>query len=106
MRLMIEGYMNAYSPINFENKFQRLPEQWSPRVIAEMNDYQFKIARLEGDFIWHHHPDLGLECFRGCGLAAQQTLDVACPDCPRGGRRLRCGRNHGRADHRTRVGRL
>jgi mannose-6-phosphate isomerase-like protein (cupin superfamily) len=57
MRLMIEGYMNAYSPINFENKFQRLPEQWSPRVIAEMNDYQFKVARLEGDFVWHHHPD-------------------------------------------------
>ena len=54
---MIEAYMKPYVPINFENKFQRLPEQWSPRVIAEMNDYQFKVARLEGDFIWHHHPD-------------------------------------------------
>ena len=47
--------MKVYNPINFENKFARLPEQWSPRVIAEMNDYQFKVARLEGDFIWHHH---------------------------------------------------
>jgi mannose-6-phosphate isomerase-like protein (cupin superfamily) len=47
--------MKVYNPINFENKFARLPEQWSPRVIAEMNDYQFKVARLEGDFIWHDH---------------------------------------------------
>ncbi len=49
--------MASYSPINFENKFQRLPEQWSPRVIAEMNDYQFKVVRLQGEFIWHDHPD-------------------------------------------------
>jgi mannose-6-phosphate isomerase-like protein (cupin superfamily) len=49
--------MKAYQPINFEGKFARLAEQWSPRVIAEMNDYQFKVARLEGDFVWHHHPN-------------------------------------------------
>ena len=30
-------------------------ELWKPKVIAEMNDYQFKVARLHGDFIWHHH---------------------------------------------------
>jgi mannose-6-phosphate isomerase-like protein (cupin superfamily) len=49
--------MHLYTPINFADKFARLSEQWSPRVIAEMNDYQSKVARLEGDFIWHHHPD-------------------------------------------------
>ena len=49
--------MPLYNPINFADKFARLSEQWSPRVIAEMNDYQFKVARLEGDFVWHHHPD-------------------------------------------------
>jgi mannose-6-phosphate isomerase-like protein (cupin superfamily) len=49
--------MKAYQPINFEGKFARLAEQWSPRVIAEMNDYQFKVARVEGDFVWHHHPN-------------------------------------------------
>lgn len=31
--------------------------QWSPRVVAELNDYQFKVVRLEGDFVWHDHPD-------------------------------------------------
>jgi mannose-6-phosphate isomerase-like protein (cupin superfamily) len=44
-------------PINFQQKFSLLRERWSPRVIAEMNDYQFKIAKLEGDFVWHRHPD-------------------------------------------------
>jgi mannose-6-phosphate isomerase-like protein (cupin superfamily) len=45
-----------FSAINLEEKFSRFTEQWTPKVIAEMNDYQFKIVRLEGDFIWHHHP--------------------------------------------------
>jgi len=46
-----------YQAINFREKLQRIGEQWSPRVVAEMNDYQFKLAKLEGDFIWHSHPD-------------------------------------------------
>ena len=42
---------------NLQQKFGLFQEQWQPKVIAEMNDYQFKIARLEGDFVWHDHPD-------------------------------------------------
>ncbi|WP_434562846.1 cupin domain-containing protein [Pseudomonas sp. D2-30] len=49
--------MNHYSPINFAQKYALFHEQWAPKVVAEMNDYQFKIARLEGDFIWHTHAD-------------------------------------------------
>jgi hypothetical protein len=37
--------------INFEKKFGLFEEQWKPKVIAEMNDYQFKVVRLHGDFI-------------------------------------------------------
>lgn len=44
-------------PINLQQKLSLLTEQWSPRVVAEMNDYQFKIVRLEGDFIWHAHAE-------------------------------------------------
>lgn len=47
----------AYRAINFQDKFSMFDDQWQPKVLAEMNDYQFKIARLEGDFIWHDHPD-------------------------------------------------
>jgi mannose-6-phosphate isomerase-like protein (cupin superfamily) len=46
-----------YQSINFQQKFGLLAEHWAPRVVAEMNDYQFKIVKLEGDFIWHDHKD-------------------------------------------------
>jgi hypothetical protein len=43
----------SYEAINFRKKFALFDEQWQPKVIAEMNDYQFKVVKLEGDFIWH-----------------------------------------------------
>ena len=43
--------------INFQQKLNLFSEQWKPKVIAEMNDYQFKVVKLEGDFVWHDHPD-------------------------------------------------
>jgi mannose-6-phosphate isomerase-like protein (cupin superfamily) len=46
-----------YDPINFASKFALFREQWQPKVVAELNDYQFKIVRLEGDFVWHDHSD-------------------------------------------------
>jgi mannose-6-phosphate isomerase-like protein (cupin superfamily) len=46
-----------YSPISFAEKLSLVTEQWQPRVVAEMNDYQFKVVRIDGDFIWHHHAD-------------------------------------------------
>lgn len=49
--------LRQYHAINFGQKFTLFNEQWSPKVVAEMNDYQFKIVRLEGDFIWHTHAD-------------------------------------------------
>ncbi len=45
----------GYEAINFGKKFGLFDQQWQPRVIAEMNDYQFKIVKLEGDFVWHDH---------------------------------------------------
>src|SRR5882724_8150050 len=43
--------------INFARKFDLFREQWLPRVVAELNDYQFKLVRIEGDFVWHDHPE-------------------------------------------------
>ncbi len=48
---------SAKQSINLIRKFDLIAEQWSPRVVAEMNDYQFKVARLQGDFIWHAHAE-------------------------------------------------
>jgi mannose-6-phosphate isomerase-like protein (cupin superfamily) len=41
--------------INLAEKLAKISEPWFPRVIAEMNDYQFKLVKLEGDFVWHSH---------------------------------------------------
>jgi mannose-6-phosphate isomerase-like protein (cupin superfamily) len=43
--------------INFRQKFALFAGAWQPRVVAEMNDYQFKLVRLEGDFVWHAHAE-------------------------------------------------
>ena len=44
-------------PIDIAEKFSRLPGHWSPGIIAQMNEYHFKLVKLQGDFVWHSHPD-------------------------------------------------
>ena len=46
-----------YEALNFEEKFSRFTEHWFPRVIAEMNDYQLKLVKVQGEFVWHKHPE-------------------------------------------------
>jgi len=41
--------------INLKNKFKKFSEHWSPKVIAELNDYQFKLVKIKDDFVWHNH---------------------------------------------------
>jgi mannose-6-phosphate isomerase-like protein (cupin superfamily) len=43
--------------INFKEKFAMFSDHWAPRVVAEMNDYQFKLVKVLGEFVWHDHPD-------------------------------------------------
>ena len=43
--------------INFRDKLARFSDHWAPRVIAEMNDYQFKLVKIQGEFVWHQHAD-------------------------------------------------
>ncbi|HUN29535.1 MAG TPA: cupin domain-containing protein [Alphaproteobacteria bacterium] len=43
--------------VNLQEKFALFTEHWAPKVIAEMNDYQFKVVKLQGDFIWHDHQE-------------------------------------------------
>ncbi len=46
-----------YNAINFKKKFAKFSEHWSPKIIAQMNDYHFKLVKFQGDFVWHHHAD-------------------------------------------------
>ena len=41
--------------INLAEKFSLFSDLWSPKVVAEMNDYQFKLVKLQGEFVWHDH---------------------------------------------------
>ncbi len=43
--------------INFQEKLAKFSEHWTPKVIAEMNDYQFKLVKIQGEFVWHNHSD-------------------------------------------------
>src|SRR5262245_15903731 len=43
----------SYAAINFSEKFGRFGERWSPRIVAQMNDYHFKLVKIKGEFTWH-----------------------------------------------------
>ena len=43
--------------INLLEKFTLIKEQWDPKVITQLNDYHLKIAKIQGEFIWHSHPE-------------------------------------------------
>lgn len=46
-----------YSAINFRDKLALFSERWSPKVVAQMNDYQFKLVKIQGEFVWHSHAE-------------------------------------------------
>ena len=58
--------------LNLADKLAAVPGPWQPHVVAELNDVQFKVVRLDGDFVWHRHDDTD-EAF----LVLAGTLEVA-----------------------------
>jgi mannose-6-phosphate isomerase-like protein (cupin superfamily) len=44
-------------PINLAEKLAKFSEHWAPRIVAEMNDYHFKLVKFQGEFVWHDHAD-------------------------------------------------
>ena len=47
--------MNKIEPINIMNKFSLFNEEWTPKIIGELNNQQVKICKLKDDFVWHSH---------------------------------------------------
>jgi len=46
-----------YKSIKLLDKFSKFSEQWSPKIIAQLNDYHFKLVKVHGEFVWHDHPE-------------------------------------------------
>ena len=46
-----------YAAINFSEKLAKFSEHWSPKIIAQLNDYHFKLVKVQGDFVWHSHAE-------------------------------------------------
>ena len=44
-----------YQPINLRDKLSKFSEHWSPKIISQINDYHFKLAKVQGEFVWHSH---------------------------------------------------
>ncbi len=53
----MEENFSQYIPINLNEKLAKFSEHWSPKVIAQMNDYHFKLAKFQGQFVWHSHAE-------------------------------------------------
>ena len=46
-----------YQPVNLQEKLTKFSEHWSPKIVAQMNDYHFKVVKVQGEFVWHNHPE-------------------------------------------------
>ena len=44
-----------FTSINLQEKLVKFSDHWSPKIIARMNDHQFKLVKIKGDFVWHSH---------------------------------------------------
>ena len=64
-----------YQSINFHEKLTKFSEHWSPKIVARYNDNEVRLVKVEGEFIWHQHPDTD-ELF----LVLEGTLDMELRD--------------------------
>ena len=46
---------NGNAVVKLAEKLAAFDEQWSPRIVARLNDYEFKVVKVQGEFVWHHH---------------------------------------------------
>jgi mannose-6-phosphate isomerase-like protein (cupin superfamily) len=47
----------THAPVNLAAKLALFAERWSPKIVAQLNDYHLKLAKVQGEFVWHQHPD-------------------------------------------------
>lgn len=43
--------------VNLAEKLRLFQDLWSPRIVADLNDYKISVVKVQGEFVWHAHPD-------------------------------------------------
>ena len=46
-----------HTAVNLAQKLTQFSDHWSPKIVAQMNDYHFKLAKFQGEFVWHSHAE-------------------------------------------------
>ena len=67
--------LNAMEKVNLAQKFAMFSEHWSPKIVGELNGQEIKIAKIQGEFVWHHHEDAD-ELF----MVIEGALTIKLPD--------------------------
>ena len=49
--------MMEFKLINLDEKLSKFSDRWAPKIIAQMNNYHFKVVKFQGEFVWHSHHD-------------------------------------------------
>ena len=61
--------------IDLTEKFASFSEHWSPKVVARLNDYEIKVVKIQGEFVWHTHDDTDELCLVVAGELTIQLRD-------------------------------
>lgn len=51
----VNNHISPHGPKNLDQSFAKFSDTWNPRIAGQVNDMHIKLAKLEGEFIWHHH---------------------------------------------------
>ncbi|QKW10157.1 cupin domain-containing protein [Streptomyces sp. NA04227] len=54
---MTTPHTSPHTSVNLAHQLSRFHDHWAQRKIADLNDYEVKLAKLKGEFVWHCHPD-------------------------------------------------
>lgn len=65
--------------VNLVDKFSRFADQWSPKVVGVVDDYEIKLVKLQGEFVWHQHAEVDEMFFvcKGSMVIHLRDRDVA-----------------------------
>lgn len=53
----VDASVAAHAPVDIAERLSRFDDHWAPRTVAGVNDYEVKVVKVRGEFVWHTHED-------------------------------------------------